>query len=58
MEVLIIVPFVLLAMVLPMGIVLAVLIGSLVLIIPTGGATTPVAGAAFFILVIKHYCTG
>lgn len=49
MEVLIILPFVLLAMVLPTWIVLAVLIGSLAL------GLLPVAGGAFFVLVIKHF---
>ncbi len=58
MEVLIFIPLVLLAMVLPMGIVLAVLIGSLALSIPTGGATLPVAGGAFLIFIIKYYGTG
>ena len=52
---LMLIPVVLLAMVLPMGIVLAVLIGSLVLIPFTGGATAPVAGGAFLIFAIKRF---
>lgn len=59
MEVLLILPFVLLAMVLPKGLVLTVCIISLALTLtPLAPIAAPVAGGSFFILAIKHYATG